>query len=99
MRWKTRRAISDRPWFERAFAPWPFRFFGISGPLSGGGAGARAEAGCGPGGVDSGGGAGGGGGGRRIEYVARPRGASYDLSELRDWILQLGQSLDETLPL
>jgi len=58
--------------FERAFAPWPFRFFGVSSR-----------------GVHYGQTVRSGGDLRVLEYVAHPRAASYDLEELRNWVLQL----------
>jgi hypothetical protein len=44
--------------FERAYAPWPFRFFGVR-----------------PGGS--------------LELVPLAAGCTYDLRQLRDWVLQL----------
>jgi len=104
--------------FERAFAPWPFRFFGVS---SGCGvataaattaatatatattatattaAAATAAATAAESQAVSGGGAEGvrygqtvsGGNLRLLEYVAHPHAASYNLEELRNWVLQL----------
>ena len=63
--------------FERKFAPWPFRFFGVGAPrgcqgLLGSSDGVHKEE------IS-----------RSIEYVAHPSAATYNLRKLREWVLQV----------